>query len=191
MLSLPRSSCRLHSPRWRSQQPLGARQHARQALIFRACESKCPRECFKASLDLVMIGAAVHHFDVHVRQRTAAECFEEIVYQLGLQIAHDAYPDLRVDGEGASPAQVERPMPREQVQHVIEESDPRRNVVLTLSVNAQFEMNLRLCSVAVENGFSHRSSPTPNSRKTSCIELRRKSVCVAVPAVIRTHPSHP
>ena len=66
------------------------------------------RERLEHRLDLVMARAAVEHLDVDVGPRADGEAFEEIVDQLGLQIAdpHDLH--LQVDDRVRPPAEIDR-----------------------------------------------------------------------------------
>src|SRR4029453_5714574 len=73
-------------PYW-SQQPLRRRQHASKLFVFGARHAERARECLEEGLDLVVVGSAVEHLDVDVRARTLGEAFEEILDELGLQIA--------------------------------------------------------------------------------------------------------
>jgi hypothetical protein len=46
--------------------------------------------------------------------------------------------------------EVERAMPREQLEHVIQESDPRPDAVATLTLEAQAHLNLRLLGSTID-----------------------------------------
>ncbi len=71
----------------RYSRPLRRGQHLRELPVLRAREPQRARERLEHRLDLVMARAAVQHLDVDVRARALREPVEEIVHQLGLQVA--------------------------------------------------------------------------------------------------------
>ena len=81
--------------------------------IFASClsraagHSQCAGEGLEKSFDLVVIGAAVHRFQVNVGAGAASESFEEVVDKLGLQIAHQTRANFGVDDAGCAPAEVD------------------------------------------------------------------------------------
>src|SRR6266567_3166079 len=70
-----------------SEQPLRGRQHAAELTVFRAGDAKRAREGLEDRLDLMMAGSAVQNLHVDVRARALREPLEEILHELGLQVA--------------------------------------------------------------------------------------------------------
>ena len=62
----------------------------------------------KIAFDLVMVRPSVKHFGVQIRARVIHEASEEILQQLGLQIAHQPRPSP----DPYKPAPAGRPDPR-------------------------------------------------------------------------------
>src|SRR6185436_17712073 len=106
--SSPTSGCPPCSRSARSQQALRARQHPREPAILCAGHPQRARERLEDRLNLVMARAAVEDLDVDVRPRADGEALEEIVHQLGLEIADLDDLDLQVDGRVRAPAEIDR-----------------------------------------------------------------------------------
>ena len=81
----------------------GARQHLRQPLVLRARDAQRAGERLEHRLDLVMARAAVQHLDVDVGAGADRESLEEIVHELGLQVADQPHLHLEID-DGVRPA---------------------------------------------------------------------------------------
>ena len=79
-----------------------------ELLVARAGDAQGACEGLEDGFDLVVIGAAVHGFDVHIGASAAGKAFEEIGDELGLQIAdqvlphsclhHECRPATKIDG---------------------------------------------------------------------------------------------
>src|ERR1041384_1401925 len=88
-------------------------------------------------------------------------------------------------------------MPREELQHVIEEADPGADVVASFTVDGQAALDLRFSRSPVE---CRRAGPVPSERSESrghrsCLAATTDSrasmaafVCSTTPAVMRTQP---
>ena len=77
-------------------------------LSFEHATRKRARERLEARFDLVVVRAPVHHLEVHVGAGGLRKPLEEIVDQLGLQIADEAHRDLGVDHGMRAAAQIDR-----------------------------------------------------------------------------------
>ncbi len=158
----------------------------------------------------MVVRAAVHGFQVHVRARPPGEAVEEVLDQLALQVADQLGFHLGFDLAGDAPTQVhrrdaerfihrhqevaravdaflvaqglverfaerdadvldgvvlihiqialageiqvERAVPCEQLQHVVEKPDARRDAVLALALDREPERDLGFGRIAVERG---------------------------------------
>src|SRR5512143_2833381 len=78
--------------------------------------------------------------------------------------------------------QIERPVPRGQLQHVIQEPDAGFDVVPPVPVECQAQGDRRLRRLALDYTSPHR---------TSSSAATRARVSSTTPAVIRTHPLQP
>ena len=72
--------------------PLVLGSMLREALVFRARHAQCARERLETGFDLVMVGTSVEHLQMDVGARGVGKALEEVVHELGLQIAHHAAP---------------------------------------------------------------------------------------------------
>ena len=73
--------------------------------------------------------------------------------------------------------EIERPVPRDLLEHVIEKADAGVNVRLSAAVEIQLQLDAGFVRGAVDRCSSHRSS-------SNCRSTRR--VCESVPKVMRT-----
>ena len=80
-----------------SQQPLRAGEHPRQAAVLRAGDAQRAGERLEHRFDVMVARASVQHLDVDVGARADREPFEEIVDELGLQIADAGDARLQID----------------------------------------------------------------------------------------------
>ena len=175
-----------------------------------------------------------------VRSRTDGEALEEIVHQLGLEIAHaddlhseihgGVRPAAEIDGRdrqrlvhrhhevarAVDPAaraqrlrhrlaerdaeifhgvmlidveiadrvdpQIERAVPGDEFQHVIEKADAGADRVLPFAVEADGEHNLRLGGPPIDHRTAH---------STSSITATARRVCSTMPAPTRMQPAQP
>src|SRR6185295_4713991 len=92
----------------RSQQAFGARQHLREPLVLRHGHAQRAGERLEDRLDVVMARASVQHFDVDVGARADGEALEEVVHELGLQIADHRHLHLKIDHGVRTPAEIDR-----------------------------------------------------------------------------------
>ncbi len=86
----------------RSQQSLRRRQHPREPAVARARDAQRAGERLEDRLDLVMTRPAVQHLQVHVGARGRREALEEVLHELGRQIADLFRRQAEIDdGEAA------------------------------------------------------------------------------------------
>ena len=223
---------------------------------LRAGHAQRPRERLEQRFDLVMARAAVQHLRVHVGARAAREALEEVVHQLGLQIAdqprrapcvsttaarvrrdrprrgqrlvhrhhevagaHDAalVAERLVESLAERDAdvldrvvlidveiargmqfQIEAAVPREQLQHVIEEANAGARPGTGRGRRGQRQADVGFVGLAVERRASALPSPHAGTPMAcDAAELLRavraisRSVCASVPSVMRTQPAQP
>src|ERR1039458_7536918 len=99
-------------------------------------------------------------------------------------------------------------MPREQFQHVVEETNPGRDLVLAFALDGEFEIDARFGRVtrddcrAAFDGTPQRTRslllrghclplPILNAASASLSAVTAFLICSRVPIVMRTRPSHP
>ena len=85
---------------------LGSMRASRAILLAR--DAQRARERLEHRFDVVMAGAPVQHLDVHVRARADREAFEEVVHELGLQIADLEDVDSQIDRGVRASAEIDR-----------------------------------------------------------------------------------
>ena len=78
--------------------------------------------------------------------------------------------------------QVERAVPREQLQHVIEKADAGAHVVPALAVERERQRDLRLRRPSIDYRAAHR---------TSSITAMARRVCSTMPVAMRRQPAQP
>ena len=173
-------------------------------------------ERLEDGFNLVMARSAVHHLHVDIRAGANREPFEEIVHELGLQIAHAPRGDFQIhhrvgpaaeihgghgkgfvhrhhEVAGAIDAaavaerlrhglaegdaeifhgvmlidieiarrrdvQIEPAVPREELEHVIQEADAGADAVLSLSIEPQCQRDGGLGRPAVDQRAAHNTS---------------------------------
>ena len=91
-----------------SDHPFGARQRAGKLAVPRACDAQRPRERLENRLHPVVAGSSVQDLHVHVGAGAKGEPLEEILDQLGLEIAHAANAELEIDDGVRASSQVDR-----------------------------------------------------------------------------------
>ena len=102
--------------------------------------------------------------------------------------------------------EVETAVPREQLQHVIEEANARGNLVVPFALDGQLDGDARLRGLAIDHRRAcgrHRVTSFSLARwssrllsfamppKSRSAPLPRLLICSRVPMVMRTQPSHP
>ena len=79
-------------------------------------------------------------------------------------------------------AQIERAVPRDELQHVIEEPDAAAHAVPSLAVERETERDLRLAGAPIDHRAAH---------STSSITAIAREVCSTMPVAIRRQPLQP
>ena len=88
---------------------------------------------------------------------------------------------MTINGQSVS-HEVEPTVPGEQLEHMVEETDSRADVVTTLALDRQPERDVRFSRLAVDYRAAHStSSKAATSRR----------VCDRTPVVMRMQPAHP
>src|SRR5271166_5994435 len=89
--------------------------------------------------------------------------------------------------------QVERAVARNQLQHMVEKTDSAADLGATVAFDGQRDANVGFFGLAMNAGVPHAvtSVPSCSSAVTSRKAAISRSVCSAVPIVMRTHPSQP
>jgi hypothetical protein len=90
-----------------SQKALRTRKHARELLVFRARDAQGARERLEDRFDLMVARAPVHHLDVHVGSGAQRKAVEELVDELGLEIADLCHADLEIDDGVRASAEID------------------------------------------------------------------------------------
>src|SRR6202453_3078426 len=143
---------------------------------------------------------------------------ESLAKRFAQRDPHIFYSVMLIDIQiaGALQRQIETAVPSKQVQHVIEEPNPRRHLVNTLPIHNEFQRNLRLSRIPLHGSrtytrraLSHysnsrTSSPTswpvdsitccifhPISSSDDCKAASPRVTCSSTPIVMRTNPAHP
>src|SRR4051812_35808617 len=78
--------------------------------------------------------------------------------------------------------EIERAMPGDEFQHVVEETDPGPHRVPTAAVEAERQRDLRLGGLAIDYRAAH---------STSSITATARLVCSTTPVAMRRQPAHP
>src|SRR5262245_6298324 len=89
---------------------------------------------------------------------------------------------IDVEIPGRLDFQIKAAMPGEELEHVVEEPDTRRDVVASLAFDPDRKDDMRLGGLAIDYRAPHN---------TSSSAARPRRVCSTMPAVIRMQPSHP
>src|SRR5581483_9613259 len=89
--------------------------------------------------------------------------------------------------------EIKAAMVSKQLQHVVEETNARRDAVPATAVNAQRQANVGLLRPAMHGRFPHTAlaCAIPSSSTTSPRARTNRSVWSAVPIVMRTQPAQP
>src|SRR5262249_59410450 len=88
--------------------------------------------------------------------------------------------DVEVAGRGD--LEVEGPMAREQLEHVVEKANPRSHAVAAAAVESELQGDLRLSGPAIDQRAAHSTS--------SSTSMHRR-VCSTTPVLMRRHPAQP
>src|SRR5687767_4488271 len=97
------SGCRRRNQSMQSQQTFGRRKRTAELLVFRTGDAQRARERLEDRLDLVVAGSAVEHLHVDVAAHALCEAFEEVLHQLGLEVADPGHLQMQID-DGMRPA---------------------------------------------------------------------------------------
>src|SRR5271165_4339509 len=89
--------------------------------------------------------------------------------------------------------QVERAVARNQLQHMVEKTDSAADLGATVAFDGQRNANVGFIGLAMNAGAPHAATSAPSFRSaaTSRKAAISRSVCSAVPIVMRTQPSQP
>jgi hypothetical protein len=78
--------------------------------------------------------------------------------------------------------EIERAMARDELEHVIEESDARVNGISSLALETEAQANVRFLRTTVDYRAAHR---------TSSIAAMKRRVCSTMPVAMRQQPAQP
>src|SRR5258708_756897 len=89
--------------------------------------------------------------------------------------------------------QIEASMSSKELHHVVEETDACGDLILSVTLDREGDLDLRFRGLAMEGRFPHicTSCRSLNLSTTSRRAAIRARVCSLDPTVSRTHPSHP
>src|SRR5215467_9270023 len=84
-------------------------------------------------------------------------------------------------------------MPRDKFHHVVKKADARGHLCASAALDGESDEDIGFVGFAVDLRLPHTCTSTLSfsSLATSRSAASNQSVCVAVPRVIRTQPSHP